>query len=383
MELIVLENIQKSFIDEKKPTIRSILSKKQKRIIILSDISFEVESGELIGIIGKNGVGKSTLLRLIGGVYEKDSGSLITNGEIVSIFEMGSFFSVELTGEQYCKDYFRFRGLKGNNLEEVVKAICDFTELGDYFFEPIKTYSSGMKAKLLFGTATAIPAKIILIDEFLLVGDEYFQGKAWNRLKKFLSLGATGIIVSHDWTSLMKLCKRTIFFEKGQIKYIGETYKAVQKYLNIPFIESNEIAFLKKQELTGKEVLVENGQTFIFQIEIEKYKICTKKNFSIGFSIERHIEGIGWSLAMTGTSNVSFDYPGITKVYIKIHDFCLAPGDYLLCLFITSEMKENQKTADKVYESMTWLNGNPIKLRVEGENFSKQLIDKRLKWEIN
>lgn len=290
---------------------------------------------------------------------------------------------MELTGENYCRDYFRFRGLKGERLNNIIKSVCEFTELGDFFHEPIRTYSSGMKAKLLFGVATAIPAKIILVDEFLVVGDEYFQGKAWNRLRSFLSAGATGIIVSHDWTSLMKLCKRTVVLSKQGIDYIGETYKAVQKYLNIPFIESDEITFLNKKEMTENIAFATSGKPLIYKFQVKKHKKCVENRFSVAFSIERHIEGIGWSLAMTGSKNIEIDKPKTNNISLVIQDFYLAPGEYLLCLFLSSPLVEGQKTVDKGYEALTWLNGNAIKLKVEGENKTKQLIKKELKWQIN
>ncbi len=383
MGIVEVKNVYNSFLDEVKPSLRSVLSKNQKRVVVLKDISFEVDAGELLGVIGRNGAGKSTLLKLIGGIYEKDSGNIITQGDIVSIFELGSFFNVELTGEQYCKDYFLFRGLKGKMRDEVIEEIHKFTELGNYFYEPIKTYSSGMKAKLLFGAATAIPAKIILIDEFLVVGDEYFQGKAWDRLRGFLNSGTTGIIVSHDWTSIMKLCKRTLILSDGRIDYIGETYQVIQKYLNIPYVESDEVSFMNKSIMTANPVYARTGEPFLYEYSIEVHDKFRGEGIGVGFSIERHIEGIGWSLAMTGVGTVSYNNEKTMKILISIEDFCLAAGEYLLCLFLNTPLKKGQRSVDKGYESLTWLNGHPIKLIVPGTNDSKQLIRKRLKWKIS
>lgn len=382
MELIKLEEVKKSYAEDK-PSLKTIFSpKKQKRIVILDNISFEVEEGELLGIMGKNGAGKSTLLRLIGGVYEKDSGNIITRGDIVSIFEMGSFFNIELTGEQYCRDYLIFRGLKGEALVKAIKSIHEFTELDNFFFEPVKTYSTGMQSRVLFGAATAIPAKIILIDEFLVVGDEYFQHKAWKRLNQFLSMGATGIVVSHDWTSILKLCKRSVIISGNHIEFLGPTYEAVQKYLNIQYNKSNEVTFFDKEKLVQEEICCKCGDDFIVDFKLGILKEIEEESIGIAFSIERHIEGIGWSLVITGNETLQVNKLGVVEISIKVEDFCIAPGDYLLCLFISSPLGDLEKTVRKTYESLTWLNGYPIKLKVLGDSNSKQLIKKRLKWKI-
>jgi lipopolysaccharide transport system ATP-binding protein len=380
MALIALDKVCKSFLADNRPTLSSIFSRKEKRTLVLRDISFDVESGELLGIIGRNGVGKSTLLRLIGGIYEKDSGTLVINGDIVSVFEMGSFFSEELTGEQYTKDYLTFRGLKGQAKSRTVDSIREFTELGDFFTEPVKTYSSGMQAKLLFGVATALPARIILIDEMLVVGDEYFQGKAWKRLQEFLSQGATGIIVSHDWISIMKLCRRTMILSHEGIEFLGDTYRAVQKYLKIPFVESEEITFLEKEALLSKELVMAPGAPFSFSFNVGVGESFEGDAFCTSFSIERHIEGMGWSLVMTGSANNAVLGRKTIPVTLVIEDFCLAPGEYLLCLFLSTPVEQQSRIVTKGYESLTWLNGNPIKLTVQGENSSSQLLKKRLQW---
>jgi lipopolysaccharide transport system ATP-binding protein len=380
MALIALDKVCKSFLADNRPTLFSIFSKKEKRTLVLRDISFEVESGELLGVIGRNGVGKSTLLRLIGGIYEKDSGTLITRGDIVSIFEMGSFFSEELTGAQYTRDYLTFRGLKGAALNRTVESIREFTELGEFFTEPVKTYSSGMQAKLLFGVATALPARIILIDEMLVVGDEYFQGKAWKRLQEFLAQGATGIIVSHDWISIMKLCRRTMILSREGIEFLGDTYQAVQKYLKIPFVESREITFLNKEALLSGLIDAQSGVPFSFCYEVGVGAEFAGDAFCTSFSIERHIEGLGWSLVMTGSTNVPVQGRTTLPVTLVIEDFCLAPGDYLLCLFLSTPVDQQSRVVTKGYESLTWLNGNPIRLVVQGKNSSSALLEKRLQW---
>ncbi|MEK7448139.1 MAG: ABC transporter ATP-binding protein [Planctomycetota bacterium] len=382
MELVKLNRVYKSFLADKRPSLRTLFSKNQKRTLVLKDISFKVEAGALLGIIGKNGVGKSTLLRLIGGIYEKDSGEVITRGDIASIFELGSFFNSYLTGKQYCRDYFRFKGINGSKLNALCDSIYEFTQLEDFFCEPVRSYSSGMQARLLFAVATALPAKIILIDEFLVVGDEYFRGKAWKRLQQFLSMGATGIIVSHDWVSLLKLCQQCLVLTREGIDYFGPSYKAVRRYLNMPFQRSDEITFVNIDKMLKEMVYAVSGEPFNYNFQAQSLEKFKDNAISVGFCIERHIEGIGWSLITIGLSNININPDTKINITISIEDFCLAPGEYLLCLFLSAPLEKGQRSITKGYESLTWLNGNPIRLVVKGENKSNQLITKKLQWKI-
>lgn len=382
--MISVNNIQKSFIADSNVSLSKLFSNQAKRFIVLNGVTFEVGQGELLGVLGRNGAGKSTLLRTVGGIYGIDQGEIITDGEIASIFELGFFFNRELTGIQYCRDYFMFRGLAGEKLEEAIHSIHEFTELGEFFFEPVKSYSSGMQAKLLFGVATAVPAKIILIDEMLVVGDEYFKGKAWRRLQEFLAQGSTGIIVSHDWTSLLKLCRRTVILSNKQIEFIGDTYAAVQEYLKVPYNISSELTFLHRESMIRNPVVVEFGTPFNYSFSVAILEQLPQNQFGVTFSIERHIEGVGWSLAMIGKGNIVVEAAqNSAKVVIGIYDFCLAPGEYLLCIALTSPVAEkSQQAVEKVYEALTWLNGNPIKLLVKGENEHQGIYRKRLSWKI-
>lgn len=382
MAIIKLRNVYNSFIDEPKPSLRKMIAKSVIKKTILKDISFEVAPGELLGVIGNNGVGKSTLLKLINGIYDKDSGELITDGEIVSIFELGSFFNEELTGERYCRDYLSFKGIKKIERDDLISSIKDFTELGDFFYEKIKTYSSGMKAKLLYATATALPAKIILIDEFLIVGDEYFQAKAWKRLRDFLSKGTSGIIVSHAWTSLLKLCRRTAVLTRDGISIIDNTYKVIPEYLKIPNNVSDAVHFHDREKLIDSVITAECGEDFNVSCRVD----VNDKNvecLGVGFAIERLIEGVGWSLAYTGQKNIDIRHRNQFDIVFQIKEMNLAPGEYLLCLFLSSPVKGYNKPVDITYDSLSWLTGNPIRLIVQGENIHKQLIRKRLKWKIN
>jgi len=179
------------------------------------------------------------------------------------------------------------------------------------------------------------------------------------------------------------LCKRIVVLSNGRIEYIGETYNAVQRYFNIPFVESDEVSFMNKEIMTANPIYAANGETFLYEFAIKVHDKFSGEGIGISFSIERHIEGIGWSLAMTGLSTVDYDNEKTFKIRIRIEDFCLAPGEYLLCLFLNAPLKKGQRSVDKGYESLTWLNGHPIKLEVSGTNDAKQLIDKRLKWKID
>lgn len=387
MVVINVEGLSKEFIDIDKMSVWNILTDKPiDKVSIFKNINFSLEKGSFLGILGKNGAGKSTLLKTIGGIYAPDKGSIRTKGKIVSIFELGSFYNLELTGEQYCKDYLEFFGMTQHEIKKILIDIQNFTELGHFFFEPIKTYSSGMQAKLLFSVVTSLTAEAILIDEFLVVGDEYFQGKAWRRLREFLSRGVSGIMVSHDWVSLMKLTQKAMILDKEKgIEFFGDTNETVQKYLNTPFLESDEVSFLNVDNLLSQVYVTAGDNPFTFSFNIQIKNAFQENCLGVSFSIEKYEIGMGWFCVYNGTKDIIFgNNKGIYSVNIHINDFCLSSGEYILALCLHEPIKLGQKSTKKVYEQLSWLNGKPIKLRVEDTSMSTHgsIFRKKVQWQV-
>lgn len=387
MSIIKVNDLTKSFADLNDITIYNLLTnKKLNETVILQNLTFRLKKGEFLGILGRNGAGKSTLLKTIGGIYSPDKGSIVVQGKMVSIFELGSFYNMELTGQDYVKGYLEFYGIKKNEIEKKLIDIRLFTELGKFFFEPIKTYSSGMQAKLLFATVTSLKADVILIDEFLVVGDEYFQGKAWKRLRNFLDTGSSGVMVSHDWESLLKLTQRSMILENNKgASFIGETYETVQKYLNIPYEISNEVSFVDTEKLLSTVVTAKTNEVFQYSFQVKAHHSFSLNQFAAGMTIEKYEAGIGWSLLYLCKDNIDIvKGKSIYTITISIYDFSLSSGDYLIALFLNEPTKEGQVNSNKGYEQLSWLNGKPIKLEVWDvtNNENKALFTKEAKWKI-
>jgi len=211
---------------------RSIASLKKTKFIALKGISFEVEQGEVFGIIGRNGSGKSTILGLTAGVMKPDRGSVKTQGKISSLLELGAGFHPDLSGIEN----IMLNGiLSGNTRADMMKKmeqIIEFSELGDFIYQPLRTYSSGMHARLGFSVAVHIDPEILLVDEALAVGDLDFKGKCNRKMKEFTESGATIIIVSHDMPAIAELCNRVAWIDSGTIMKIGSPIEVIKEYLH-------------------------------------------------------------------------------------------------------------------------------------------------------
>lgn len=194
------------------------------------DVSFQVHRGEAFGIIGRNGSGKSTMLKVIARVLTPTSGRVITRGRIAPLLELGAGFHPELTGRENVFMNSTLLGRSQKETEQLLPEIVDFAEIEDFFDAPIRTYSTGMIARLGFSVATALRPDILLVDEVLSVGDGYFQEKCLNRMNSFRSLGTTIIIVSHNMNTLQSFCDRALWIDHGLMKAIGNVNEVIEQY---------------------------------------------------------------------------------------------------------------------------------------------------------
>lgn len=211
---------------------KNIASLKKTRFMALNGVSFDIKKGETFGIIGKNGSGKSTILGIMAGVIREDRGRVKTCGKISSLLELGAGFHPDLSGVE---NIILNGILMGNTREEVVEkidSIVEFSELGDFIYQPLRTYSSGMHVRLGFSVAVHIDPEILLIDEALAVGDLNFQEKCQKKMKAFRESGATIVIVSHDMSSIAKLCDRALWIDGGSVRATGEPKEVIMKYLS-------------------------------------------------------------------------------------------------------------------------------------------------------
>lgn len=198
----------------------------------LNNISFDVKKGECIGIIGLNGSGKSTLLKIITGVITQTSGSININGKISALLELGAGFNPEYTGMENIFLNSTLMGYSDEMTKERLPQILKFADIGDFIYQPVKTYSSGMFVRLAFSIAINIEPDILIIDEALSVGDVFFQQKCFQKIRE-LTGKATVLIVSHDMNAMTKFCKRVLVMNHGQLTFDGEPQEAVTRYFKI------------------------------------------------------------------------------------------------------------------------------------------------------
>ena len=235
---ISVENVEKSFkiYKDKGFTLkeRVLFFKSRNAYVknnILKGISFDIEKGDILGIVGKNGSGKSTLLKLITKIIYPDSGSIKINGKVSSLIELGAGFHPDMTGRENIYINASIYGLTKKEIDAKLDTIIKFSELEEFIDSPIRTYSSGMYMRLAFSVAINVEAEILLIDEILSVGDANFQAKCFKKMQELKDSGITIVIVSHDLHTMKELCNKVIWIESGKIKRSGIPNEVLKEYI--------------------------------------------------------------------------------------------------------------------------------------------------------
>ena len=307
MEVINALNITKEYkiYNTNKEKLKLLINKryKIKKFHALSNVSFNINKGEIIGIIGKNGAGKSTLLKILTGVAFVTYGKVFINGRVSSLLELGSGFDIRLTG--YENIYFNatLNGLKRVEIDKKINEIIKFADIGDFLYQPVKNYSSGMFARLAFAVAININPDILIVDEILSVGDIKFQVKCMEKFEKFKKQGKTILYVSHSLATVKKFCNRVIWIDEGKVVEDGNPVMVVEKYFNMNFGNKNHLSYKEfrndiiedfKMNKISKEIdylkslefkityLVKNSiyKNVYMVIEIRKIEINAGKEYS-------------------------------------------------------------------------------------------------------
>jgi teichoic acid transport system ATP-binding protein len=237
-DAIVFQNVAKRYKLYKSDKHRflgtvfgGVIPHKEKKVF--SNLSFKIQKGESVGILGKNGAGKSTILKMITGVTYPTEGQVIVNGKVSALLELTSGFDPETTGREniYFKGYLM--GFTKKQIEEKIDEIIEFSELGEYIDQPIRTYSSGMKARLGFAISANIEPDILIIDEALSVGDSKFSKKCNKKVKEIQDSGATILFVSHSTKAIKSFCDKCMLLQNGKLVTYGDTEEVIQLYNDI------------------------------------------------------------------------------------------------------------------------------------------------------
>lgn len=196
----------------------------------LKNVSFQVHRGETVGIVGRNGAGKSTILKVVSGIMKPTKGEVVVNGKIAPMLELGSGFDLDMTGRENIFLNGAILGYSENFLKEKYDDIVSFAELEDFIDVPIRNYSSGMVMRLAFSIATLVEPEILIVDEILSVGDAAFKKKSGKRMQEMMSGGTTVFMVSHDITQIREMCTKVVWLEHGNVKMIGDAREVCDKY---------------------------------------------------------------------------------------------------------------------------------------------------------
>ena len=289
------------------------LSKKAtyKEHYALKNVDMEVKTGESVGIIGVNGSGKSTILKIITGVLNATSGDVQINGRISALLELGAGFNMEYTGLENVYLNGTMMGFTEKEIDERLQDILDFADIGDFVYQPVKTYSSGMFVRLAFAVAINIDPEILIVDEALSVGDVFFQAKCYHKFEEFKKMGKTILFVSHDLTSIAKYCDRVILLNKGVKLAEGNPKDMVNMYKKLLVHQLDEETL---EDVSGKSAIGEKSQD----------GKAWKNNFEVNPTVtdygERQAEIVDFAIIdQYGAYSSIIEKGSVYKVKAKIH----------------------------------------------------------------
>lgn len=262
---IVVDNITKSFkvyldrSDDAKSFFLHRGRRKYENRNVIRGISFTVKKGEAVGLIGRNGCGKSTTLKMLTRIMYPDTGKISIKGRVSSLIELGAGFHPDMSGRENIYINASIFGLSKKEIDSRIDSIIEFSELGDYIDNPVRTYSSGMYMRLAFSVAINVNAEVLLIDEILAVGDANFQDKCFRKMKEIKEKGTTIVLVSHSMGQIESICDRSIWIEKGVIKAEGEPRTVHREYMKYMSEERNlkegvkTLAEIENEEVDANE----------------------------------------------------------------------------------------------------------------------------------
>lgn len=325
MSVISVNNVSKVYplydkpMDRLKETLSPFKKSRHKDFYALKDINFEIGQGETVGIIGTNGSGKSTILKIITGVLTPTKGNVAVAGKISALLELGAGFNMDYTGMENLYMNGTMMGYTKKEMDEKIPSILEFADIGDFVYQPVKTYSSGMFVRLAFSLAISVEPEVMIVDEALSVGDAFFQAKCFSKLEEIKQRGTTILFVSHDTISVKNLCKRAIWIEKGVVKMDGDSGEVCEAYLSMQIEENNR----RKADMVSGMVLENTVEK-----ETAKEKACfpaINRNRSSNITSTGQAEIVSFYIYNNKNENVNvlktnekYTFGIVAKFYTKI-----------------------------------------------------------------
>lgn len=352
---IQFENVSKQYRLGQRVNLREALTGLPRRFIAanepasregeylwaLRDASFAVHSGEVLGIIGRNGAGKSTILKLIAGITRPSCGQLQVGGKVGSLIELGAGFHPDLTGHENVELNCQLMGMSRREISEQYEAIVEFAELREFMNMPVKRYSSGMYARLAFAVAAHIQMNILLVDEVLSVGDVSFQRKSLEKMLALVKNGKTIVFVSHNLYAIEQMCNRVLWLGHGKVQTIGNARQVIHAYLNDE--ENRFVGAAERESKTGKGLSIERVQLLDGMSEpVSEFHAGCDLEIQIEYRAIERIEGLRFGLGVANAggvlfvANMSMDgksvdaLPGTGLLRCRFKKVPLKPGAYQL-----------------------------------------------------
>jgi homopolymeric O-antigen transport system ATP-binding protein len=291
------------------------LSEKDKREFwALRDISFEVKRGEALGIIGHNGAGKSTILKILSRIMKPTTGSIVVNGRFSALIEVSAGFHQDLTGRENIFLNGTILGMTRREIESKLDQIIAFSGIEEFIDTPVKRYSSGMYARLGFSVAAHVDPEVLIVDEVLSVGDYVFQQKCMERMKEVTRTGTAVLFVSHNLRSIAEFCNGCLLLEHGRLVMSGSPNDVIQRYMNSGRIVGRQdeskpvvISEVRIRSQHGESVRFESGETAWIDVELTARRTCTKMAVVLFFTDESYYEVFNTSTERLGNGNFSLD----------------------------------------------------------------------------
>ena len=421
--IIKVENLSKVYklyekpIDRLKESLSITKKVYSKKYYALNDISFEVKKGETIGIIGVNGSGKSTLLKIITGVLTPTTGLITTNGKVSALLELGAGFNPEYTGLENIYLFGTMAGYSKSEMEKKVDSILEFAEIGDFINQPVKTYSSGMFARLAFAVSINVEPDILIVDETLSVGDIFFQNKCFKKFEELQNEGATILFVSHDISSVKQLCSKVLWIDNGIQKMFGNKNEVCSEYLNEKFKLLNKLNNNEDNEnknnldyqeslvhIKAPKVCINKNDTVSEDVSILSFFIKDANNNIVtsiktkctyyfhlmarinkdidsaifGFTLENN-KGIDVVAINTFVANnekvIRCKKDTVIEVIFEINIPKISKGEYLISPAIADGTQRNHKT-------LAWLHNN-LKIFVENDGYNLSILELDVESKVN
>lgn len=288
---INIQNVSKFYklfntpTDRLKESLHPFGKKYSHDFYALNDITFSVKKGECVALLGKNGAGKSTLLKIITGIVTPSAGDVSVHGTVAALLELGSSFNPDMTGLENIYLNASLIGFTRKETQAKLQSIIAFADIGDFLYQPVKMYSSGMFARLAFAVSINLEPDILIVDEILAVGDLRFQIKCMDKMKSLMSGGATVLFVSHDLGAVRRLCSRAIWLEKGKLLADGEVNFVCDRYAE--FINDNKEKALEKEK--EKRNIQQSGIAEIVDVKVKDRNGRSKDIFQYNEMLEVEI----------------------------------------------------------------------------------------------